>query len=111
YSLFSFDWKGRTLETTHPDGTVEYAEYGGCGCAGGEVVTLTDEVGRQRKIYNDVVGRVSKVELLNSDLTRSVYSTTSNTYNTRDQVTRVRQYQGTDSSTVFQDTTMTYDGY
>ena len=38
------------------------------------------------------------------DLT--VYSTTTNTFNERD----VRQYQGPDT-TVYQDTTMSYDGY
>jgi YD repeat-containing protein len=41
----------------------------------------------------------------------SVYSTTANSYNARDQITLVRQYQGADTSGVYQDTTMTYDGY
>jgi YD repeat-containing protein len=34
-----------------------------------------------------------------------------NTYNARDQVTLVRQFQGTDQSGVYQDTAMSYDGY
>jgi len=39
--------------TTHvTDGTTKYAEYNGCGCAGGEVVTLTDEAQKQ-KVYSD----------------------------------------------------------
>src|SRR4029077_19278584 len=38
-------------------------------------------------------------------------STTKNTYNARDQVTSIRQYQGADSSTTFQDTLMSYDGH
>jgi hypothetical protein len=57
YSQQAYDWKGRPLVTTNQDGTQKYAIYGGCGCAGGEVVTLTDEMGRQQKVYSDVVGR------------------------------------------------------
>ena len=41
----------------------------------------------------------------------SVYSSVVNTYNARDQVTLVRQFQGTDSSSVYQDTVMSYDGH
>jgi len=41
----------------------------------------------------------------------SVYSTTVSTFNARDQVTLVRQYAGTDQSTTYQDTTMSYDVY
>jgi len=120
----TYDWKGRPLVTTNQDGTTKTAEYTGCGCAGGEVVTLTDEgtfVGttkkRQQKIYSDVLGRTWKTEVLNWDgpgefsTNGSVYSTTVTTFNARDQVTQIRQYQGTDSSPTFQDTTMSYDGY
>lgn len=42
----TYDWKGRPLITTNTDGTQSSAAYDGCGCAGGEVVTLTDEVER-----------------------------------------------------------------
>jgi YD repeat-containing protein len=114
----TYDWKGRALVTTNPDGTMKEASYGGCGCAGGAVVTLTDEgtmdagvfKRRQQKIYSDSLGRTLKSEILNWQ-GGSVYSTTVNTYNARDQVTLVRQYQGNDTSTVYQDTVMTYDGY
>jgi len=41
----------------------------------------------------------------------SVYSTTINTYNARDQVTISRQYQGADTSGIYHETTITYDGY
>ena len=116
YTQQSYDWKGRPLVTTNPsttgnpaDTTAKTASYGGCGCAGGEIVTLTDEVNRQQKIYSDVLGRTAKTEVLNWD--SSVYSTTTNNYSARDQVTLVRQYQGADTSGVYQDTTMTYDGY
>jgi len=99
--------------TGNPDDTTtKSASYSGCGCAGGEVVALTDEVGRQQKVYSDVLGRQWKTEVLNwPDVNgnRSVYSTTTNTFNARDQVTQVRQ---TDNATgTYQDTTMSYDGY
>jgi YD repeat-containing protein len=123
----TYDWKGRPLRSTNQDGTYKEASYGGCGCAGGAVVTLTDEgtlvsgnaKKRQQKIYSDVLGRTIKTEILNWDGTgpfgtgsdSTAYSTTINTYNARDQITLVRQYQGTSSSSVYQDSTMTYDGY
>jgi len=129
YTQQTYDWKGRPLVTTNTDGTTKEASYGGCGCAGGEVVTLTDEGSqinfagtvkkRQQKIYSDVFGRPWKTEVLNWDGTgpngtapnNSVYSTTINTYNVRDQLTNVKMYQGTESSGAFQETTLTYDGY
>src|SRR6185295_17875353 len=41
----------------------------------------------------------------------TIYSTTVNTYNVRDQLTQIRQYAGAEGSGTYQDTTMTYDGY
>jgi YD repeat-containing protein len=118
YTQQTYDWKGRPLVTTNPDGTTKEASYTGCGCAGGEVVTLTDEgtidgtiaKRRQQKIYADVFGRTVKTEILNWQ-GGSVYSTVVNTYNVRDQVTQTRQYAGPEDSGTYQDTTMTYDGY
>jgi YD repeat-containing protein len=118
YTQQSYDWKGRPLVTTNPDLTTKSASDAGCGCAGGEVVTLTDEgtldggvsKRRQQKIYSDVLGRQVKTELLNWQ-GGSVYSATVTTYNVRDQVTQVRQYAGAEGSGTYQDTTMTYDGY
>ena len=110
YTQQTYDWKGRVLETRHlTDGSVNYANYDGCGCAGGEVVTLTDEVGRQKKIYSDSLGRQWKTEVLNWD--GSVYSASTSVLNARDQATLVRQYQGVEGSGVYQDTTISYDGY
>jgi YD repeat-containing protein len=109
YTQQTYDWKGRPLVTTNQDGAQKYASYSACGCAGSEVATLTDEMGRQQKVYNDVLGRLSKTEVLNWNGT--VYSTTANSYNARDQVTLVRQYQGADTSGVYQDTSMGYDGH
>ena len=48
-------------------------------------VTMTDEVGRQQRVTADVLGRVLKTEILNTDGT--TYATTTNTYNVRDQIT------------------------
>jgi YD repeat-containing protein len=137
YAQQTYDWRARPLVTTNTDLTTREASYAGCGCAGGEVVTLTDEgtidggvpKRRQQKIYSDVLGRTVKTEVLNWDgagnsgTDGSVYSTTVNTYNARDQLTRVRQFdaaQGTVPSDPndfscptgsCQQTTMTYDGY
>ena len=118
YKQQTYDWKGRPLVITNQDGTTKIASYSSCGCAGGDVVTLTDEgtldggVGkkRQQKTYSDVLGRTIKVELLNWQ-GGTAYSTTVNTYNARDQITQIRQYAGAEGSGTFQDTTMGYDGY
>jgi YD repeat-containing protein len=118
YTQQAYDWKGRPTITTNQDGTTKEASYGGCGCAGGEVVTLTDEgtidggvaKRRQQKIYSDVLGRTVKTEILNWQ-GGSVYATTIDTYNARDQVTSMQQYQGDERSGIFQETSMTYDGY
>ncbi|HJP93641.1 MAG TPA: DUF4214 domain-containing protein [Pyrinomonadaceae bacterium] len=118
YTQQTYDWKGRPLITTNTDGTTREASYAGCGCAGGEVVTLTDEgtidagvaKRRQQKIYSDVLGRTAKTEILNWQ-GGSVYSTTVNSYDARDQVTQIRQYAGAEGSGTYQDTILTYDGY
>jgi YD repeat-containing protein len=110
-----YDWKGRPTLTTLPstDGVQTSAtrliSYGGCGCAGGEVVTTRDEVGRQQRMTADVLGRAYKTEVLNWD--GSVYSTVVNTYNARDQLTNSRHYQGTEISPTYQESVLVYDGY
>ncbi|HEY6803887.1 MAG TPA: hypothetical protein VI306_09940 [Pyrinomonadaceae bacterium] len=131
YIQQTYDWKGRPLVTTNPDSTTKEASYSGCGCAGGEVMTLTDEgtlTGdppdqvirkRQQKIFSDVLGRAVKTEVRNWDGSgvygtgdnSSVYSTTVNTYNVRDQITQKREYAGSDLSSTYQDTIQTYDGF
>src|SRR6266576_2741323 len=101
----TFDWKGRPLKSYNMDGTYKEASYAGCGCAGGEVMTLTDEVGRQQKVYSDVLGRQWKTEVLtypDGNNNRSVYSTTVNSYNARDQVELLRQYSGSAESGTYQ---------
>ncbi|HEY0765342.1 MAG TPA: PKD domain-containing protein, partial [Pyrinomonadaceae bacterium] len=133
YTEQTYDWKSRPLVTTNPSMTSNPAEtttkqysYSGCGCAGGQVVTITDEGAiqadgsikkRQQKIYADVLGRSVKTETLNWDGTGpngtggTVYSATTMTYNARDLVTVVRQFAGPSSSTTFQETTSSYDGF
>ena len=122
YTEQTYDWKGRPLVTTNTDLTTKTASYSGCGCAGGEVVTLTDEVNRRRKVYSDVLGREWKTETLNWD--GSVYSTNVSVFNVRDQITRIKQYAGVaplEASSIneaascpsgtCQQTSMTFDGY
>jgi YD repeat-containing protein len=116
FTAQSYDWKSRPLVTTHANGTTKTASYGGCGCAGGEVVTVTDEgtleAGilrhRQQRIYADALSRPVKTEILNWQ-GGSLYLTTTNTYNVRDQIVQVRQFD--DLTGVYQETGMTYDGY
>lgn len=125
YTLQTYDWNGRPLVTTNPDSTTKEASYSGCGCAGGAVVTLTDEGStiangvpkkRQQRISADVLGRTVKTEILNWDgagpfgTGGSVYSAITNTYNARDQVTEIHEYEGPVGN-ASQVTTMTYDGY
>ena len=105
----TYDWKGRPRVKTNVDGTTTEATYGGCGCAGGEVVETRDEVGRRQRAISDALGRVVKTELLNSD--GATYSTAMTTYNALNQVTNVKQYQGSAESGIYQETVMTYDGY
>ena len=121
-----YDWKGRVLLTTNTDGTTQEASYEGCGCAGGEIVTLKSEqivekdwqgnlinsLGRRtQKIYSDVLGRNYKTEIYNWNGTGLPYTTKVNTFDGRDQVTLSRQYEGAEGSSVFQETVMSYDGH
>jgi len=110
YSEKTYDWKGRPLTMKNQDGSMKIISYSGCGCAGGEVVTLTDEANRQQKVYSDALGRTKKTEIMNSGNT-TVYSTTVNTYNVRDQIELVTQYAGVEGSATSQVTTMSYDGH
>ncbi|MCG3146362.1 MAG: hypothetical protein HONDAALG_04397 [Gammaproteobacteria bacterium] len=111
----SYDWNGRPEVTTNTNGTTKSVSYGGCGCAGSNAMTITDESGRQKKVIYDVLGRVRKTQVLNSG--GNVYSTQVNTWNVRDQVTYSRQYSGdpadvsTCPSNACLETAMLYDGH
>lgn len=97
----AYDWNSRPTVTTNPDNTTREKIYGGCGCAGGDVVTYKDENNRQRRATMDVFGRIKQLQELNWDQT--VYATTTYTYNSRDQITNINQAGQTRS--------LSYDGY
>jgi RHS repeat-associated protein len=97
----AYDWNSRPTVTTNSDNTTREKIYGGCGCAGGDVVTDKDERGRQRRSTKDVFGRLKQVQELNWD--QSVYATTTYTFNSRDQITTINQSGQT--------RTINYDGY
>ncbi len=109
YSSQTYDWKGRPRVSTNTDQTTRETTYGGCGCAGGEVVTIRDEMNRRQRMTYDVLGRLVKAESLNLDPEQSVYATRTDTYNARDQITRIFVQEGT--SGTGQETLMTYDGH
>ncbi len=114
WSQQAYAWQGRPTIFTNQDGTTRSIGCGGCGCAGGTVVTFTDEVGRKQKSFYDVLGRVWKTQSFNWDGV-TVYSTTITSYNARDQVTEVKTYQGTETSDCpdggCQKTILEYDGH
>ncbi|MGH9949444.1 MAG: hypothetical protein ACRD6X_19905, partial [Pyrinomonadaceae bacterium] len=94
--------------------------YEGCGCAGGQVTTVQSELvprddqptvnaRRTQKVYEDILGRQYKTEVLNWN--GAVYTSAVNTYNGRDQIIQSRQYAGATTSTTYQDTTATFDGF
>jgi hypothetical protein len=84
YAQQSYDWKGRPLVATHVDGIQTSVSYSGCGCAGGQVETATDEIGRQQRVTQDILGRIVKTEILNTG-GNSTYSATTGSYDTLDQ--------------------------
>jgi YD repeat-containing protein len=70
----------------------------------------TQTARRTQKVYEDILGRVYKTEVLNWNA--SVYSTVVERFNVRDQVLSTRQYAGAEN--LFnqnQTTSMTYDGH
>jgi YD repeat-containing protein len=108
-----YDWKGRVTKSINTDSTFKLISYTGCGCAGGEITTIQGEQfaegRRTQKVYSDFLGRESKTEIL--DWNGNPYATTVNTFNARDQVTLVRQYAGSEGSSIYQDTIYNYDGH
>jgi YD repeat-containing protein len=124
YNSSEYDWKGRVTKTINPDGTFKTIAYEGCGCAGGETMTVegeaiteTDWQGnttqtlgkRKQKLYSDVLGRNIRGETFNWNGT--VYSTFVNSYNGRDQITQSRQFDGNEFSSANQEATTVYDGH
>jgi YD repeat-containing protein len=107
WSVQSYDWNGRPLVTTDTLGKTKQVSYTGCGCAGGLTATFTDEMGRRRRVISDILGRTWKTQVLKSDGT--AYSTVTNIYNVRDQITNVEEKDETTG--VSQQTMMSYDGH
>jgi YD repeat-containing protein len=103
-TLQTYDWKGRPKQTTNSDGSTRIITYGGCGCAGGEITTVQDEHGRQRRYTQDTFGRLAKVEEMNWN-TGSVYATTNYSFNERDQIKEINQAGQTPPRT------FVYDGH
>lgn len=114
-----YDWKGRPQKVTHSaDGSAFEYKYDGCGCAGSDVVTTRDEVGRRRRLTYDVLGRIRKTEVLTQQNAsdpftvapnETPYSTTTTTYDALDRVTEVREHA--EETGVEQVTTTEYDGH
>ena len=115
YTQQSYDWQGRPRITTNTDASTTEISYEGCGCAGGDIITTTDAVARKTKSYSDVLGREWKSEILNTNGT--VYATTINAYNGRDQILSSKQYvglatgDGSCPTNTCQETTYAYDGH
>lgn len=106
----TYDWQGRPRVTTYPDASTTELDYGGCGCAGGEVVTSRDQRGRRKKVYSDVLGRMAKVEELDYD--SNVYSAAAYAYDEGGRLKSIRHYQGAAApGNPFQERSFGYDGF
>lgn len=133
YSAQTYDWNHRPLVTTNQDTTTRQISYEGCGCAGNQTETITDEgtvitvngqpqtKKRQQKVFYDAFGRVQKTQVLNWE-NGTPYSTSVNTYDVLDRLLYQRDFkQGTTptqdaettctSSTNCQRTKIVYDSY
>lgn len=116
WSNQAYDWQGRPTVSTDQEGKTKEVLYGGCGCAGGQVVVTRDEVGRRQKMTYDILGRLKTAQTLfiqpkeqPLDGNGTVYSTTTNTYNVRDQITNIEVKD--EATSVSQNTQMFYDGH
>ncbi len=75
YSKQYYDWQGRPTTTINTDTTTKQISYTGCGCAGGQVVEFTDEVGRkQDQTFDEYsTSRVGPAEVGHGQETTFVY--------------------------------------
>lgn len=125
WTTTSYDWKARPLLVTNPGSPATTKEflYGGCGCAGGDVTVVRDEVGRRQKLTRDALGRTVKMQDLSIQSKSvalsyladesDVYRTALISYNVLDQEAETQALVGkaeTDPNKI-QKTTNTYDGH
>jgi len=126
-----YDWMGRVVRKIATDGADSptpnasdvFITYAGCGCAGSLVTTIKGEeiiektwnessptsLGRRtQKLYQDILGRTIKSEIMEWDGT-TPYLTTETSFNGRDQALTVEQTD--EDAEVTQTTTMSYDGH
>ncbi|MFN7949557.1 MAG: hypothetical protein U0Z53_29640 [Blastocatellia bacterium] len=113
HSSQAFDWKGRPTVTYNQDydpalnpGSKRQISYIGCGCAGGDIITTTDEVTRVQKTYRDVFGRVFKTEALKNGV---VDTTALTTWDVLDQITEQKQSAAIGGAALT--AAFDYDGY
>ena len=111
WSHQQYDWMGRPTDTQSQDGGIRSVSYEGCGCAGGQKVVLIDELGRRREQNFDVLKRMwrERTYHVGGANETGIYTTTTYTYNARDQVTNTNVLDNASSAT--QNTVMTYDGH
>jgi hypothetical protein len=108
-STQAYDWKGRPTVKTDQLGKTSTLTYAGCGCAGDNAITATDEMERKTKSYLDLFGRVYKTQTMTTN--NIVYATTMTSFDVRDLVLNVTEYAGDTNSTTSQQTVLTYDGH
>jgi YD repeat-containing protein len=92
----TYDALDRPTQILHPDNnTIEYS-YVGCGCAGGETVTLRDEREKYRRTTSDFLGRLYEASELNTS--QGVYNRARYTYDERDLLQSILHYDNGSSN-------------
>ncbi|MEP7340786.1 MAG: S8 family serine peptidase, partial [Acidobacteriota bacterium] len=107
YTTTAYDKLDRPTTVTRPDTNTAQYSYTGCGCAGGQTVTVTDERGKKRKQLYDFYGRLSEAHEL--DGSSNTYGKAIYSYDTRDLLQSIAHYNT--GTTAHQDRTFAYDGY
>jgi RHS repeat-associated protein len=86
-------------------GYVQY-DYTGCGCSGGSTMTVTDELGKKRKVSYDFLGRLAEAHELFANGT--TYSKVVYGYTLLDRLQKIEHYNG---GSAMQERTFGYDNY
>ena len=111
YTSTTYDVFDRPLVVTRPDNTVSVPskvqfDYTGCGCAGGQTTTVTDERGKKRRQLYDFLGRLAEAQELTSG--GALYSKAMYNYDRRDLLLDIKHYN---NGTAMQQRMFNYDGY